>query len=275
MATNVDLQLKAYDAAKKAEEAKKNTDPERVRELTKEYEALEAQWAEFKNSQLEDMGGVVDFRDATAGFVDAWREAFLETGNGLEGLKDNFKEFFSDIVKQQALTQGATNIMKQLFDEINKSLETDYTISEDEYKNIDDVQSKVLKELDAFLEHYPVSPKQYISYQREAFFGKDNKDFRLTFDRKLTERRYDLSLECKSYGNFIIEADQRIMEVKISDSMPDWLLHKLSELEIYKTSFSKYGRAYMSYVQEQASRSRIYISGISMVNNQKLINRSV
>ena len=44
--------------------------------------------------------------------------------------------------------------MKQLFDEINKSLETDYTISEDEYKNIDDVQAKVLKELDAFLKGY-------------------------------------------------------------------------------------------------------------------------
>lgn len=154
MATNVDLRLKAYEAAIRAEEAKKNTDPERVRELTNEYEALKEEWEEFKKSQLEDMGGVVDFRDATSDFVDAWRDAFQETGNGLEGLKANFKEFFADIVKQQALTQGATNIMKQLFDEINKSLKEDYTISEDEYKNIDDVQAKVLKELDAFLEGY-------------------------------------------------------------------------------------------------------------------------
>lgn len=151
---NVDLQLKAYDAAIRAEEAKKNTDPERIKELKEKYQALKEEWEEFKKSQLEDMGGVVDFRDATAGFVDAWREAFQETGNGLEGLKGNFKEFFADVVKQQALSQGATSIMKQLFDEINKSLEGDYTISEDEYKNIDDVQAKVLKELDAFLEGY-------------------------------------------------------------------------------------------------------------------------
>lgn len=137
------------------------------------------------------------------------------------------------------------------------------------------IQNQVFKELDAFLDHYPVSPKQYISYQREAFFGKDNKDFRLTFDRKLTERRYDLGLDYSSYGNFIIEADQRIMEVKISDSMPDWLLHKLSELGIYKTSFSKYGRAYMAFVQEQTEKSRIHISGISMVNNKIISNRSV
>ncbi len=136
--------------------------------------------------------------------------------------------------------------------------------------------NQVFKEIDAFLDHYPVSPKQYISYQREAFFGKDNKDFRLTFDRKLTERRYDVNLDCASYGNFIIEKDQRLMEVKISDAMPDWLVRKLSELQIYKTSFSKYGKAYMSYVQEQAAnKSKIYISGISMINNKILINRSV
>lgn len=133
------------------------------------------------------------------------------------------------------------------------------------------IQNQVFAEIDAFLDHYHVIPKQYISYQREAFFGKDDKDFRLTFDRKITERRYDLSLDCQSYGDYIIGADQRLMEIKIPETMPKWLLNKLSELKIYKTSFSKYGRAYMNYVQEQAKKSRIYISGISMIN----INRSV
>ena len=125
------------------------------------------------------------------------------------------------------------------------------------------------------LHNYPISPKQYISYQREAFFGKDNKDFRLTFDRKITERRFDLRLDNESYGNYIIGEDQRLMEIKVSDSMPQWLVEKLSELKIYKTSFSKYGRAYQNFVLEQAMATRkIYISGISMINNQ-LMNRSV
>lgn len=137
------------------------------------------------------------------------------------------------------------------------------------------ITGQVFTELDAFLEHYPVQPKQYISYQREAFFGKDNKDFRLTFDRKITDRRYDLHLSEESYGNYIIGADQRLMEVKVSDSMPAWLVEKLSELKIYKTSFSKYGKAYTNYVQEQAAKSPIYISGISMINNKVLMNRSV
>ena len=145
------------------------------------------------------------------------------------------------------------------------------------------ITQQVFRELDVFLDHYPVSPKQYISYQREAFFGKDNKDFRLTFDRKITERRHDLTLAQESYGRFIIGADQRLMEVKVGDSMPAWLIQALSDLQIYKTSFSKYGRAYQNFIKSQVEgaqqasggRPRIYISGISMVNNNIIMNRSV
>ena len=66
------------------------------------------------------------------------------------------------------------------------------------------------------------------------------------------------------------------MEIKVGDAMPDWLVRKLSELGIYKTSFSKYGRAYTNFVQEQASANeRIYVSGIAVVKNNILMNRSV
>lgn len=138
------------------------------------------------------------------------------------------------------------------------------------------ITGQVFSELDAFLDHYPIQPKQYISYQREAFFGKDNSDFRLTFDRKITERRYDLGLDHESYGNQIIRSDQRLMEVKVSDAIPDWLLRKLSELGIFKTSFSKYGMAYTNYIREKVSEgSKVYVSGISVVKNNILLNRSV
>jgi len=113
------------------------------------------------------------------------------------------------------------------------------------------IQQQVFKELDVFLNNYPVSPRQYISYQRSAFFGKDNGDFRLTFDRQITARREDISLAKESYGTQIILPDQRLMEVKVTDSIPRWLADEFSRLRIYKTSFSKYGRAYLKYVREQ------------------------
>ncbi len=118
------------------------------------------------------------------------------------------------------------------------------------------ITEQVFSEIDNFLDMYDVTPKQYISYQRTAFFGKDNKDFRLTFDRKITKRRDDLTLASPSYGEQIIGADQRLMEVKILDAVPEWLIDKLSELKIYKTSFSKYGRAYQEYIKSQISMNR-------------------
>ena len=118
------------------------------------------------------------------------------------------------------------------------------------------LQMQVLKELDVFLNNYAVSPKQYISYQRSAFFGKDNSDFRLTFDRQITARREDISLASGNYGSQIIRPDQRLMEIKVTDSIPKWLSDALSELNIYKTSFSKYGTAYKQYIRSKIEGDR-------------------
>lgn len=118
------------------------------------------------------------------------------------------------------------------------------------------ITNQVFNEIDVFMSNYEVAPVQYISYQRMAFFGKDDKDFRLTFDRALTDRRYDLSLGKECYGNQIIRPDQRIMEVKIADSIPYWLSEQLSKLGIYKTSFSKYGKAYQHFVLDNINNKK-------------------
>ena len=139
------------------------------------------------------------------------------------------------------------------------------------------IDKQVMREMDIFLNFYgTLQPRQYISYQRAAYFGKDDPEFRLTFDRQITARRYDLTLAKESYGEQIILPDQRIMEIKVPGSIPLWMSKALSELEIRRISFSKYGKAYTNFVQEQASAGKqIYIAGISVVKNNILMNRSV
>ncbi len=112
------------------------------------------------------------------------------------------------------------------------------------------IQTQVLNELVAFLRSYSVTPRQYISYQRSAYFGKDDNSFRLTFDRSITQRRFDVSLSYPNYGSQLLLPGQYLMEVKITNAMPIWLSQKLAELGVYKASFSKYGRAFKSYVTE-------------------------
>ena len=54
------------------------------------------------------------------------------------------------------------------------------------------IQEQVIDEIDVFRRRYDVHPKQYISYQRAAYFGKNDPDFRLTFDRALTPVSEDI-----------------------------------------------------------------------------------
>lgn len=126
------------------------------------------------------------------------------------------------------------------------------------------IDQQVMKELDVFLDFYDsIQPRQYISYQRAAFFGKDDPEFRLTFDRQITSRRYDLTLAKGSYGRQLILPDQRLMEIKVPGSLPLWMSQALSELSIRKASFSKYGTAYKNFVRDniaaqQEERKMIY-----------------
>lgn len=115
--------------------------------------------------------------------------------------------------------------------------------------------TQILREIDYFRQFYrELAPAMLISYEREAFFGKEDPDFRITFDRSLLWRTEALSLCAGIYGKALCEAETVLMEVKTKAAMPLWLVQLLGKEKIYKTSFSKYGTAYRSmYGRERKS----------------------
>lgn len=84
-----------------------------------------------------------------------------------------------------------------------------------------------------------------------AFFGKEDRDFRITFDTNITTRRYDIALEKGNYGDELLDEGEHLMEVKILGAMPVWIARIFSELSIYSTSFSKYGKEYKKYCSNE------------------------
>lgn len=90
-----------------------------------------------------------------------------------------------------------------------------------------------------------------ISYRREAFYAKDDEDFRVTFDRNILWRNNDLSLESGIYGNLVLPEGKILTEIKTAASVPLWLTKFFSANGVYKTSFSKYGAAYIQFLQNQ------------------------
>ena len=89
-------------------------------------------------------------------------------------------------------------------------------------------------------------PIVFLSYERDAFHGAEDPGFRVTFDTQILYRREELTLDSKPWGVPILPAGQVLMELKVSGGLPIWMAHTLSELGIFKTSFSKYGTAYQN-----------------------------
>lgn len=107
------------------------------------------------------------------------------------------------------------------------------------------IHSQIMQEIDFAMHRYPgIAPAMLLSYDREAFYAADNHEFRITFDSNILWRTDDLSLCHPVYGTALLAPNQVLMEIKTADAIPLWMVRLLSELHIYKCSFSKYGTAY-------------------------------
>lgn len=115
---------------------------------------------------------------------------------------------------------------------------------------------QIINEIEYYLSHTKVTPTVYIGYNRIAFFGKQDKDFRLTIDSKIITRREDLFLESGCYGTDILKPNEYLMEVKILGAIPLWLVDIFSELQIYNTHFSKYGNEFMAFCLENKNSNK-------------------
>lgn len=119
--------------------------------------------------------------------------------------------------------------------------------------------SQISDEIDYFLAYYEtLHPVVFLSYEREAYYCREDGDFRVTFDDNILCRREELSLESDVWGTPLLEEGKVLMEIKCAGGIPLWMAHVLSQEKIYKTSFSKYGKAYESLIYPNIKGGLIY-----------------
>ena len=123
--------------------------------------------------------------------------------------------------------------------------------------NVTDIQ--IEHEINSMVRYYKkLRPGMMISYDRLAFKGIEDPGFRVTFDKNIRWRDYDMDLRSGGYGSLILPEDERLMEIKIAGAMPIEVAHILSKFGIYKTSFSKYGRGYADKIERDRKGTRRY-----------------
>lgn len=113
------------------------------------------------------------------------------------------------------------------------------------YPNVD---TQIMNEINYCFKFYNLKPKVFLAYDRYSYKGKDDSNFRITFDKNIRSRTDNLYLENGDNGMLLLDKNCYIMEVKTLGAYPLWFVQILSELNIYPTSFSKYGNVYKKQI---------------------------
>ena len=135
-------------------------------------------------------------------------------------------------------------------DEIDAFLNKDAPLSDNR---------QIQEEIRWFMKKNRPSPKVFIGYDRTAYAGIEDPEFRITFDRNIRYRLHDLDLRSGDQGDPVLDDDTVIMEVKVKDAMPLWLVPVLSNNRIYPGSFSKYGSCYERFIAREAFKPSVFM----------------
>lgn len=110
---------------------------------------------------------------------------------------------------------------------------------------------QIEKEVLYFLDFYKnLTPAMFLSYERDAYYCKEDSTLRITFDSDIRYRTDNINLSNPKQGSSLIDTNTYVMEIKCADAMPLWLVDALSNNNIYQTSFSKYGTAYLNELKQ-------------------------
>ena len=153
---NIEEQIRATERMIAAEKGKKDTDWDRIEEWKEQIEEYKEMMKGLEETRLQELGAFASDKNKKSGaqaFMDAWFEAYKETGNGLSGLNEQFDEFFEDMIKKQMLSRGANQFLEPFFREFDTTIQkwSDRQISEKEaLADIEEAKNLWMPRLDEF-----------------------------------------------------------------------------------------------------------------------------
>ena len=146
---NIRSQIDALEKQRAAEVAKKNTDEDKVQGYTNAIEDAYDKLEELEQKQIEVFGGIGkdNYRSWAEGFVDAWKSAFLETGDGLDALQDHFDEFLQQWFVKQATMRIAGKALEGVMGDIDSVVSDDGIVDWNELQAIRSRMETILPDL--------------------------------------------------------------------------------------------------------------------------------
>lgn len=124
-------------------------------------------------------------------------------------------------------------------------------LSESGYSLVTTVDQQITQEITWLVRRKKLAPKVMIAYDRRALYDPDDSEFRVTFDFAIRWRQTELDLTKGTKGELVAPEIDVLMEVKALGAYPLWFSDILADLEIYPSSFTKYGQTYQRYLYQE------------------------
>lgn len=102
----------------------------------------------------------------------------------------------------------------------------------------------LLEEIYVLLWQYNLRPASIVRYERQAFIGTEyNMGLRVTFDTSLSFQARQLRLHEQPSGLPMLPASSVVMEVKVNERIPYWLVDMIAAHDLQRVGISKYCRS--------------------------------
>ena len=107
--------------------------------------------------------------------------------------------------------------------------------------HLDEADTATANEISYMQRALTLRPKAIVSYRRQAFMGgRYERGMRLTFDMKLQGRMHALRVNEIAKNRYCLPLDWFVMEVKVNERIPHWVLTLLAKHDCQLTRVSKY-----------------------------------
>lgn len=153
MKSNLQEQINATEQMIQLEQDKKDTDHGKIAEWQRQIEDYRKQLKELEDERINQLGGIAGgdaVKSASENFVNAWIEAFKETGDGLSGLEEQFDEVFMNLIKKQVLGRGVDKMLEGLYAKLNGMLD-DGAMDAQEYDEFNKQWNTLSPQINEFL----------------------------------------------------------------------------------------------------------------------------
>lgn len=133
---NIERRIAANQKMRALEEEKKKKDKSAIKGYTDAIDDLEEELVELQEQKLIDFGGLGgDYKSVAEDFIDAWYDAFQETGDGIKGLEESFDELLQNVVKKQMLMRGMEGLLRPVLQAVDAAVNDSY-VTEKEWDEI-------------------------------------------------------------------------------------------------------------------------------------------